>query len=255
MAIYDARILVYTVGGLFLGLFFFYEGLYWFRRKRLLEDIPTSEIRSIAMGLVEIYGQAVPFNNTIFKSPFGSKDCVHYKATVEKLVSTGKSSHWEVIKTEEKGDYFYVQDDTGHVLVTTRGAETEVPVDFEWQSGFAKDMPVSISEYAAANSIATKDFFHLNEQLRFREYDIEVGRKIFVLGTAGKNPFNQDLSSEHMDTVMIQKGEDKQTFLISEESKKEELSELKRNSLLGIFGGAALTVGCLFIILFYLNLL
>jgi hypothetical protein len=252
----DIRGLAYVIIGFFAGLFFFVKGLLWFKRKRLIEDIPTSKVRSIAMGLVEIYGEAITFNNNIFKSPFAKKDCVHYKATVEKLVSSGKSSHWEIIRTEEKGDYFYLQDDTGKVLVTTRGADTDTPVDFEFQTGTFKNIPPSISEYVVANKIDTQDFFHINYQLRFKEYDIEMADKLFVLGTAGKNPFKQDLESvDHTEDIMIEKGEDNKTFLISEQSKKEELKELNWKSSLSVFGGGALTVACLFILLLYFNLL
>lgn len=248
--------ILYIFGGFVLGIFLFIKGLLWFKEKRLIEDIPTSNVRSIAMGLVEIYGKAFPFNNTVLKGPFAEKDCCHYKTTVEKLVSTGKSSHWEIIKTGEKGEHFYLQDDTGKVLVETKGAQLEIPTDFEFQTGFHKNISENIMEYLKANSISTRDFFHFDYTMRFREYDIEVDDKLFVLGTAGENPFKQEAQSvDHTEDIMIQKGQDKQMFLISEKSEKEVLKELNMKTLLGLLGGGALTVGCLFLILLVFNLL
>jgi hypothetical protein len=55
----DTDILFYSVGGLLLGLYVFYRGFHHFRRKRLIENTPTSKVRSIAMGLVEIFGTVV----------------------------------------------------------------------------------------------------------------------------------------------------------------------------------------------------
>ncbi|MDI6735416.1 MAG: hypothetical protein QME42_04345 [bacterium] len=62
------------------GLFFY--GFFKLKKKRLIEDIPTSKIRSVAMGFAEIKGKArqkIPL-----KSPLTSADCVYYKFLVEK---------------------------------------------------------------------------------------------------------------------------------------------------------------------------
>ena len=72
----DDRLFSYSAIGFFAGLFLFWKGFSWLKQKRLIENIPTSKIRSIAMGLVEIYGEVVPTQEKILKSPFTNKDCV-----------------------------------------------------------------------------------------------------------------------------------------------------------------------------------
>jgi hypothetical protein len=251
------NILFYLIG-FFAGIYYFIKGLLWFMEKRLIEDIPTSTVRSIAMGLVEVNGQAFPFKQNILRGPFIKKDCVHYKCTVEKLVSSGKSSHWELINTEEKGDYFYLQDDTGKVLVKVSGAEYKVPADFELLTGgiLHEGLPDSLKEYLEADGIKTKDILGFSFSFRFMEYDIEVGDKLYLLGTAGKNPFDDPyLFEADVEHVMIQKGDNNDKFIISEKSEKEILTELTTNSLLGIFGGGALTIVCLFFLLMFFELL
>jgi len=253
----DNNVLYYLIG-FFAGIYYFIKGLLWFREKRLIEDIPTSTVRSIAMGLAEVNGQALPFKQNISRGPFIKKDCVHYKCTVEKLVSSGKSSHWELIKTEEKGDYFYLQDDTGKVLVKVEGAEYKVPVDFELQTGgiWHADLPDSLNEYLESDGIKAKDMLGFSHSFRFMEYDIEVGDRLYLLGTAGKNPYDDpNIFEADVENVMIQKGDNNDKFIISEKSEKEILKELTRNSFLGIFGGGGLSIVCLFLLMAFFDLL
>lgn len=66
-----------------LGIFTFFKGFQWFRLKRLIEDIPTSKIRSIAMGLVEIAGRALPYKDEILISPITKQKCLFYMFVVE----------------------------------------------------------------------------------------------------------------------------------------------------------------------------
>lgn len=251
------NVLFYLIG-FFAGIYFFIKGLLWFREKRLIEDIPTSTVRSIAMGLVEVNGMALPFKQSILRGPFIKKECVHYKCTVEKLVSSGKSSHWELINTEEKGDYFYLQDDTGKVLVQVRGAEYKVPADFQLQTGgiWHSGLPDSLKEYLEADGIKTTDLLGFSYSFRLMEYDIEIGDKLYLLGTAGKNPYDDpNVFEADVEHVMIQKGDNNDRFIISEKSEKELLMELTRNSFLGIFGGGALSIVCLFLLLMFFELL
>ena len=66
----DERILIYSAIGFVAGLVFFLKGFGWLKRKRLIENIPTSTIRSLAMGLVEIYGAVVPAKKRWFDEAF-----------------------------------------------------------------------------------------------------------------------------------------------------------------------------------------
>ncbi|MFH1770987.1 MAG: hypothetical protein ABH828_05545 [archaeon] len=95
------------------------------KQKQMIENIPTSKIRSIAMGLVEIKGIAEPFRKKLLKSPFSEKDCVYYRYTVEEYRSSGKNSRWVTIASGQSNDFFNLTDDTGTVLVDPKGAEVK----------------------------------------------------------------------------------------------------------------------------------
>ena len=96
----EGDILFAAILGMGFGIFSFIVGLRKIFLKRMIENIPTSKARSVAMGLVEVYGEVVPIKT--LKSPFSSKDCVYYRYQVEELRSDGKHSHWATIRKEEK---------------------------------------------------------------------------------------------------------------------------------------------------------
>ena len=75
-----------TVGG--FGLFVY--GWMVHQRKRLIESIPTSTIRSLALGLVEISGHAQP-EEGLLSTPFGGLPCVFYSYAVEEQVGSEKT--------------------------------------------------------------------------------------------------------------------------------------------------------------------
>ena len=82
-------------------------------------------------------------------------------------------------------------------------------------------------------------------KFRVRETCILRGREYDVTGTCVENPRPMD---EH-DRNKIEKGKNEPTFLISSRTEKQEEGRLRKRALLVIFGGAALAIGCLAMLL------
>jgi len=245
----------YSVVGFFAGIAVFVLGLVWLRRRMLIENTPTSKVRSLAMGLVEIYGQVVQAGQ-ILKGPFSGNDCVYYKYAIEEYRQQGKSSRWVTVKKGEERVNFYLKDGTGRVLVDPRGADIELSKDYEFGSGWGKDPPQKLLDFLEREGLKHEGFFGFNKQMRFREYDIAPGDRLYVMGTAGDNPFVEEGSAkEHVEDVMIQKGSFDKFYFISDKPEKEIVSELRWKSLAGIFGGIALIAGCLAVMFLYTGLL
>ena len=256
MASLDIRILGLLVFGLFFGVTSFFKGLKWIKEKREIEDIPTSEIRSIAMGLVEIYGEVVPIKGKILKSPLSNNDCVYFKFTIEEERGSGKNRHWEVIKRGNAEENFLVRDQTGEVLVNPEGADIDIPLDFQFQSGWGKDPPQTIVSFLKNNNLSFEGFLGINKKMRFKEYYLAPGDHAFVMGTAGDNPFiGETQAKSETEDIMIQKGDTGQNYYISDRSKKDVLNEFRNKVFLGIYGGAALSTAMLFIIFLYFGLI
>lgn len=250
----EFRIFIYAVIGFFLGIVLFISGLSSFKRRRLIENIPTSKIRSLAMGLVEICGEAVPVKNVNLVSPFTNKHCAYYRYTIETLVSSGKSSHWVTEKKGHEGDHFFIRDDTGLVIVSTKGAKIDVGKT-EFDSHYGKKPTENVMRFLKKHNIKHKTFLGFNKRMRFREYIIEPNDKLYAMGTAGDNPYVEDATTMHgVKDIMIQKGKNEKIFYISDKSEKGILKVFRWRIVCGIFGGGALIVGSLFVMLSYLRM-
>ena len=252
----DSRIFIYSVLGFFFGIYSFFNGFSKLKQKRLIENTPTSKIRSLAMGLVEVYGEVVPSEGKLLKSPFSQKDCVYYNYIIEECQSSGRNSRWVTVKSGENMAHFYLKDDTGSVLVDSKGARIELLEAFAFNSGLGKDPPESIKQFLSNNGLSFEGFLGINKTMRYSEHIIEPENKLYIMGTAGDNPFVDGGEETNNDAgIMIQKGVNDKTYYISDRQEKVILRELQRNVMLGIYGGGALTVGCFVIILYYLKII
>jgi len=195
---------------LLLGLALYYSGISSFMRKRLIENIPTSKVRSIAIGPVEIYGEVVANRKKILISPDWKKVCVYY-LNIEKGEIKEGSALEKLAKTKIRTDRipFLLRDETGEVLVDTKEAEIKI-------------------------------FTH--EVTTNTDYIIAPGDKIYIMGTASKNPQADKIKATETEKIVINKGENKQVFTISNKSEKEILTKLKRGAIAGFVGGITLTI-------------
>jgi hypothetical protein len=222
----------FGIGCSLLGLIIVAIGFISFRKKRLVENIPTSKIRSIAMGLVEITGQVILISGRVFKSPFTEKDCVYYQFTIEEYRQSGKNAHWVTIKKGEQRTVFYLKDDTGMVLVDPTGASIQATKDFECQSGLGRDPPESVIRFLSSQNIAFEGFLGANKTMRYRETFIAPNDSLYIMGTAGENRLKNQASADHVDNIMIQKGVNEKQYYISDKSEK----QLLRNLSLQTYG-------------------
>jgi hypothetical protein len=251
MAVGD--ILVYSFIGLAAGVVLFIKGFIWFKHKRLIENIPTSKIRSIAMGLVEIFGEVAAAKDKLLRGPFTNKKCVFYRYTVEQYVRSGKSSYWATIKKDEARSYFYMKDNTGRVLVDTKGAQIDIPISSEFSSGIGRDPPQAIKLFLNKNNISFEALLGINKTMRYREYIIMPGDKLYILGHAGDNPFVKEATARRgVNDIMIQKGKDEPFYYISDKGENDILRKLKWKVLGGLIGGPALIITSLTIIFIYI---
>jgi hypothetical protein len=234
-----------------VGIGIFVQALFSFRKKRLIENVPTSKIRSIAMGLVEIYGEVVPWNDNILKSPFTQKDCVYYRYTIDELRSTGKSAHWITINKGVDFDNFYLKDDTGMVLVDPLDAKIDIPASNVYDSSLGKDPPYKVRQFLQANNVAFEGrIFGINKTMRYTEYFISPKDKLYIMGTATDNPFIKDASAvKGVDDVIIKKGKNEKFYYISNKHERVILRRLRLMVSGGFLLGSLIIIFGLFLII------
>ena len=246
----SGKVLGYSILGFILGLYFFFNSFRKFREAKLITDTPTSKIRSLAMGRVEIYGEVLPNIKDLIKAPFSNKDCVYCKWTIEEYRRSGKHSRWVTVRRGSMGNYFFLKDDTGTVLINPSRAHVDIPKDFESR----KVTPV-IDKFLLSQGVSHKVLF-FNKTMRFREYFLEKGDKVYIMGQAGDNPFVDDATSERNEAdIMIQKGKLDSFYYITDKPEKEILKKYHRLVWGGMIGGGGLATLCLFVILVLIGLI
>ena len=231
------------------GAVLFWSGFSALGRKRLVEDTPTSKIRSLAMGRVEIHGTVVPCGADTIKAPLSGKDCVWYKYTIEELRSQGKSSKWVVIKSGTEGRKFRLKDETGEVLVEPKGAEFDVPKTFEASSKWGTDPPAGVLSFLKNNGISFEGLLGINKSMRFAEYAVKQGDALYIMGTAGDNPA-VEASAKGTENIMMQKGKNETFYYISTKSEKEVRNSLGWQAVGSFLFGTVLVVVAFVMFLF-----
>ncbi|MEK6817103.1 MAG: GIDE domain-containing protein [Nanoarchaeota archaeon] len=251
----DGRILVYSLVGLVVGIYLFISGFKWFRQKRTIENMPTSKVRSLAMGLVEVYGKAMPYRGKMFKSPFSSEKCLWCRWTVEEYRSNGKHSSWVTVRNGVMSNYFLLDDGTGEVVVDPDGAKIDIPMDNEFKSRtFNRNLTKSAITFLASQNYSHTTLFGLGKDIRLREYFIAPDDKLYVIGTAGDNPLVEEATAQKNEAdIMIQRGKD--FYFISDTNEREVVAKFNLKVFGGLVGGSTLILGSLAVIFWFLGML
>lgn len=188
------RPLFLSLGLIAFGVILFIHAFVALNRKRDIENCPTTRIRSMPMGLVEVKGRAR--QKYFLKAPYSYTDCVYYAYKVYEWVGRGDGSTCRLKKWGESGKVpFYVEDETGRVLVDPEHAIIK--------AGISQD--VSRSFFDMLGSVPASE---VDGQRKVVEVVIPAGQPIYVMGFARP--------------VRTGSGERKKTYL-------QRLRELKRD--------------------------
>ena len=245
----DSRDIVYAMFGVGFGVWSFVRGLGTLQKKRFIESIPTSTVRGLAIGLVELSGKAK--KTTPFVAPLSRTECAFYRYTIERYESSGRSGRWVLVA---HGDSvfcpFCLDDSTGQILVLPQGAEFVMPPDFTYTTGLGRPIPENIMSFMEQNHVQFKALFG-TYSMRFNEWYIKHDEEVFVVGTAQKRTTVKDANpGDDQTDVIIAKGESAEIFIISDESQKQVVSTFSWQAFWGIWGGAALSLALLAYLLF-----
>ncbi len=114
-----------TIGG-FIGAFYF------FLRKRIIEDTPTSAIRSAAQGYVELSGIGKLIEGSIISGPLTGTACTWYSYSIEEYRKSGKNSHWVTIDQGISESLFLLIDDSGEAVIDPEKANVTPGITDVW---------------------------------------------------------------------------------------------------------------------------
>jgi hypothetical protein len=160
---------------------------YFLRKKRLVDDTPTSKTLGVFIGLAELKGTAETDNP--LTSYLANAPCVLYRWKVEEhwsrmvttvgpkgQVSTHRESGWTTVAKGAAEPPFYLQDDTGAIRINPQGAEIQDKEIYSRTVG--RGDPLYYAK-GPNNEIANSD-----HQRRFVETAILLHANLYVMGQA-----------------------------------------------------------------------
>ena len=179
----DGRDVVLAAVGFGYGIWAFFHGFNRLRRLRLIENLPTSTVRGLAMGLVELEGVVRP--TAVLRSPLTDTECAMYQFKVEEYRRSGKSGRWVTIA---QGNSFfcpfYLEDATGKIKVYPAGAEIVWEPAYRFKSGLFKDpTPGNLIRFMEKHNINNHGWIG-EKSMRFTEWYMRDGFPVYALGTA-----------------------------------------------------------------------
>jgi len=207
------------IGGL-IALICLIAAFYFLRKKRLVDDTPTSKTLGVFIGLAELKGTAE--SDQPLTSYLAAAPCVLYKWKVEehwsrtvtsvgpKGVTVRHESGWTTVAKGEQLPAFYLKDDTGVIRIVPQGAEIQ---DNEIYSKTCKRTDPLYFGKGPQDETANSD-----HQRRFIETAILLHANLYIMGQA----------REREDIVAAEIAHDKKApmFLISTRTEKQVSSGL-----------------------------
>jgi len=180
----DSRFDLYAMVGALAGVYLFYRGFFMLQQKRLIQNTPSSKIRSASMGLVEVSGLAVGPHTIV--APLTGLPCYMHRTAAWEWRSEGKNSRWVKVVDETMHVPFFLDDNTGRLLVDPQGAQTEIHADLceEFSDSLFSTrlgVPSNAAAFLASHGISC------GNKIKVEEYCIKPKNALFVLGTLAEN--------------------------------------------------------------------
>lgn len=112
------------------GIYWFFQGFGLFRKYRVIADTPLMPIRGVAMGRVQIRGKAVGEKTLL--SPVSNQPCFLYKVDIERWTQgRSGSGRWSRYLTDKASVGFYLEDQTGNVMIAPQSAELDLEETYQ----------------------------------------------------------------------------------------------------------------------------
>ncbi len=182
-----------------LGVFLLRAGFSTMGTRRLMGDTPRSKIRAMAMGLVEVSG-IVKASATLV-APLSGKRCVYYKITGEQYETSDNDSGWKEFYSDIRHERFSLKDATGTAAIDPEGAMVHTGMTgilYQKHSAASRHGASLLERIRLCEGVRAvgdpREFeaevlrdergFVGSGDRRYREYCIEPGQYLYILGTA-----------------------------------------------------------------------
>lgn len=229
-------VIAYFIAGIGFGISPIFQAFKYIRTSRMLKITPTSKIKGLAMGLVELSGIAVACGK-VMKSPITQTPCVYYSYIVEKVERSSNHFFWTDIDDDRSDKTFYIEDETGRVLVCPDEAEMKIPFQTVIIPIKNRSYNENIQHYWRYGHRSGKKMnWSKAKYCKYIEQVIRPGDKLFVLGTATRNKEVRHQKTNE-DAIVIRKGEGESDYFITSLGQNDTIKRFGWNIALNIASG------------------
>ena len=163
-----------------LAFYFAFRNL---ARARLIEDTPTSRVRSAHQGYVELEGEAAAMQGEPILSPLTQTACCWFRYKIERQRDKG----WETLRSGTSEGLFLLRDETGDCIIDPDGAEISCREKNLWYGNSANPMLKRPTQQPA---MGTRGILGINisfdilnvGQHRYTEEAIYPGDPLYAIG-------------------------------------------------------------------------
>lgn len=243
------------------GTWSFVTGFRSLRLQRIIQTTPTARARSLAMGLVELQGRVL--GRSRVTAPFTGRACAWWEVELQTLRRSRRGmNRWSTVHREQSGNPFYLEDETGSVLVYPQGADLRAGHLIQEETP-GLGVPEPYASFMDQRDLKLRHLWGLGP-MRFRERTLEDGVAVYVLGRAYPRPQAVSVSMDdeyvlqatgtdaigaaHVRShdrdcsAVIRRGPKDPAFLISSQSEKTMTLEYGLRAFAGLVGGPLLAL-------------
>lgn len=167
------RVVIFLV---LVSVICFFCSFYYLLRKRIIQDTPTSRIRSAAQGYVELSGRSEQIQNQVLTAPLTNTICTWYTYKIEEYRRTGKRTSWLTVENKTSESFFLLIDDTGTVVIDPEGANVTPSSIDVWYGSYRR--PDNIQNRETGISL----FSLMGRRYRYTEQRIHPGDPLYAMG-------------------------------------------------------------------------
>lgn len=168
------------------------------RRARLIEDTPSSRIRSAPQGYVELSGfarndpdtpitasaKSIAATDTL-RAPLTHTPCVWYRYRIEREEHGSKGSQWETVESGSSEHWFVLDDRSGFCHVDPRGADVTPNTRQVWKGTSQRPLNSGAPHTSPLAALFDNLPFSIGlgeREYRYTEWRIHTGEWLYALG-------------------------------------------------------------------------
>ena len=193
---------LWSVALVVIAIVGFFFAFYFVSRKRVIEDTPTSKIRSAAQGYVELVGHGHLMEGQPIISPLTGTTCTWYEFKVEEKRQTGKRTEWKTIRKGISDELFLIKDETGQCVIDPEGAHVTVSNKSVWHGNTASPMGMSTIRRQSNKPMLNMFSITIGDGLsryRYTEKLLHPGEALYAIGlykTVGGSGAHFDVNAD-----------------------------------------------------------